>query len=118
MEPGDPDIDKISSESTLSQPGHGAGPEDSADMRLLDALSRSIASIVEAVTPSVVSLIVHGVAHNSCHDIAGAGSGIVIAPDGYILTEWPINQPLIIKVIRRTEVHSFEVRPVEPAYAG
>jgi S1-C subfamily serine protease len=43
---------------------------------LLDAYSRAVMSVVDRVAPSVVQVI----------DGRGAGSGVVIAPDGYVLT--------------------------------
>jgi S1-C subfamily serine protease len=53
----------------LSQPAAKA-------TELLDAYSRAVMSVVDRVAPSVVQVI----------DGRGAGSGVVIAPDGYVLT--------------------------------
>jgi S1-C subfamily serine protease len=54
-----------------------------SDPELLDAYSRAVISVVEAVGPAVVSIAVdagRGVKPT------GAGSGVIIAPDGYVLT--------------------------------
>jgi len=49
---------------------------------LLDAYSRAVIGVVEAVGPAVVSI---GVGRRE-GALEGAGSGFVIAPDGYLLT--------------------------------
>ena len=56
------------------------------DMQLLDAYSRAVVSVVESVGPAVVSISVGGNRRHQEAERAGAGSGVVIAPDGYILT--------------------------------
>ena len=57
-----------------------------SDTQLLDAYSRAVVSVVESVGPAVVSVSVGGrLSHHEGEQI-GAGSGVVIAPDGYILT--------------------------------
>jgi len=59
-----------------------------ADDELLDSYSRTVASVVEKLGPAVVNIRVRHAAHprqqgpGSC----GTGSGFVIAPDGFILT--------------------------------
>jgi len=56
------------------------------DMELLDAYSRAVVSVVESVGPAVVSITVGRKQDRQEADQAGAGSGVIIAPDGYILT--------------------------------
>jgi len=56
------------------------------DMELLDAYSRAVVSVVESVGPAVVSITVGRRQDRQEADQAGAGSGVIIAPDGYILT--------------------------------
>lgn len=53
-----------------------------SDMELLDAYSRAVIQVVEAVGPAVVGIFVGRQERGQ----AGAGSGVVITPDGYILT--------------------------------
>jgi S1-C subfamily serine protease len=55
------------------------------DADLLDAYSSAVVQVVERVGPAVVSLAVeHRVP--SGRQVGGAGSGVVMAPDGYLLT--------------------------------
>lgn len=56
------------------------------DVELLDAYSKAVIGVVETVGPAVVSISA-GKSLSSHHgEQTGAGSGVVIAPDGYILT--------------------------------
>jgi S1-C subfamily serine protease len=56
-------------------------PAPSPDGEALDAYSRTVVRVVEQVGPAVVSI-----ARASRTTPAGAGSGVVFAPDGYVLT--------------------------------
>jgi S1-C subfamily serine protease len=64
----------------------GLGREDSAGLDLLDAYSRAVVAVVEAVSPAVVSISIGQETAREDFEPIGAGSGFVIAPDGYILT--------------------------------
>ena len=57
-----------------------------ADTELLDAYSRAVITVVDSVGPAVVSISVGAQSHGGEQEQIGAGSGVVIAPDGYILT--------------------------------
>jgi S1-C subfamily serine protease len=57
-----------------------------ADALLLDAYSRSVANAVERVAPAVVHLRVEGQRRGRGAAPSGAGSGFLITPDGYLLT--------------------------------
>ena len=60
-----------------------------SDVELLDAYSRAVVGVVEKVGPAVVSIGVKKAARSrrgGWGEQAGAGSGVVIAPDGYVLT--------------------------------
>jgi S1-C subfamily serine protease len=52
-----------------------------SDDELLDAYSQAVIRVVERAGPAVVSLEVQGVASRG-----GAGSGFVVTPDGYVMT--------------------------------
>lgn len=74
-----------------SAPGAGdpeavqaAGAGHSADEEL-DAYSRAVIGAVEGVGPAVVSIYVGG-AGEAARARGGAGSGVVVTPDGYVLT--------------------------------
>jgi len=56
------------------------------DEELLDAYSRAVAKVVDNVGPAVVSIASMIKDRRSGLDQAGAGSGVMITPDGYILT--------------------------------
>src|SRR5690349_8133504 len=56
------------------------------DAVLLDEYSRAVVNAVERVAPSVVNIEVQQRSKHQPRDIAGNGSGFVITPDGFILT--------------------------------
>ena len=58
------------------------------DDELLDSYSKSITQAVAKVGPAVVNIRVHGVSRDKRRgsESGGSGSGFVIAPDGFILT--------------------------------
>lgn len=59
---------------------------DVRDSDLLDAYSRAVIAVVDAVGPAIVSISVGRRTRNSQFEPLGAGSGFVITPDGYIVT--------------------------------
>ena len=58
----------------------------SADDSLLDEYSRSVVSAVSRVAPAVVNIEIQQRANGGPHEAAGSGSGFMITPDGFILT--------------------------------
>lgn len=60
----------------------GAPPDD--DLELLDAYSRAVVRTLQRSRGGVVSLQVH--ARRGARMVHGAGSGFLITPDGYLLT--------------------------------
>ena len=58
----------------------------SADDSLLDEYSRSVVSAVSRVAPAVVNIEIQQRAKGRPHEVAGSGSGFMITPDGFILT--------------------------------
>ena len=69
--------------SAADGPRDNALPDDThSDNALLDAYSKAVTKVVERVGPSVVRLdIRHG-----DRTRAGSGSGVIVSPDGLILT--------------------------------
>jgi serine protease Do len=70
------------------QPGNGAaelGAEQIADGEALDAYSRAVTSVAERLSPSVASLRVSRRVRGG-RLLDGAGSAVVITPDGFMLT--------------------------------
>ncbi len=60
--------------------------EESSDLELLDAYSRAVIGVVEAVGPAVVGISASRAASRQNPIQAAGGSGVVITPDGYVLT--------------------------------
>lgn len=56
------------------------------DVELLDAYSRSVVNVVEKVGPAVVAIGIRKASIPPHSDGEGAGSGMIIAPDGFVLT--------------------------------
>jgi S1-C subfamily serine protease len=68
--------------SAISQP---APPLDPAEAEALDAYSRTVVGVVERLAPSVANLrVTHRMRGGQVP--AGAGSAVVLTPDGYLLT--------------------------------
>ncbi len=57
-----------------------------SDAELLDAYSRAVIDVVETVGPAIVSISVGERREAADFEPTGAGSGFVITPDGYIMT--------------------------------
>jgi S1-C subfamily serine protease len=57
-----------------------------SDEELLDAYSRAVVSVVENVGPAVVSIQVRNQQPRGAGDGEGAGSGVIVTPDGFVLT--------------------------------
>src|SRR5665213_4231439 len=68
--------------ASLRQANAQAAPDDQA---LLDAYSSAVIGVTERVGPAVVR-VETGSAGKGAHERGGLGSGIVIAPDGLVLT--------------------------------
>ena len=60
----------------------------SGDDQLLDAYSKTITRVVARIAPAVVNIRIHGAGRENRRgpEAGGSGSGFVIAPDGFILT--------------------------------
>ncbi len=68
-----------------------AAPPPTDDVEVLDAYSRAVISAVDLVGPAVVSVSVARQAperfrRRGMPEFRGAGSGVIITPDGYVLT--------------------------------
>src|SRR6266496_4046915 len=81
------------SEGNSDRPSRNETATGAADAALLDDYSRAVVSAVERVAPSVVNIEVQQRRKNQPRDIAGNGSGFVITPDGFILTNSLVFHP-------------------------
>ena len=61
-------------------------PTAGDDSALLDEYSRAVVGAVDRVAPSVVNIAVQQRSKTQPREIAGSGSGFVITPDGFVLT--------------------------------
>jgi len=79
-------VEQLLSEVNNGQPASTAHP---TDREALDAYSQAVVQAVERVGPAVVSVSVQGRAQRSARwrpDLRGAGSGVILTSDGYVLT--------------------------------
>lgn len=60
--------------------------EAASEVELLDAYSKAVITVVDTVGPAVVGIEVRTSANAHYPEQQGAGSGVIIAPDGYVLT--------------------------------
>jgi S1-C subfamily serine protease len=93
--------------------GHG-NPADTveSDTDLLDAYSRAVIRVVESVGPAVVSVSVGKNVPGCRNEQMGAGSGVIVAPDGYIMTNDHVIQGARRIEVRTAEGTCFSARPV------
>ena len=61
-------------------------PEAASEVELLDAYSRAVTTVVDTVGPTVVGIAVRHPANAGMPEQQAVGSGVIFAPDGYILT--------------------------------
>jgi len=76
----------VAEDHTLEQSGREESSRPASDAELLDAYSRAVTAVVDSVGPAVVSIHIGEGRSYSEFEPSGAGSGFVITPDGYILT--------------------------------
>ncbi|HKE18883.1 MAG TPA: trypsin-like peptidase domain-containing protein, partial [Kofleriaceae bacterium] len=81
----EPRIGAASEPYAPAPPPADARPDPtSSDLGLLDAYSRAVIAVVDAAGPAVVSLSMRGRPGRPARP--GEGSGFLVAPDGYVLT--------------------------------
>jgi len=81
-----PTLQVVSSESVEARAALPApAPEIPADGELLDAYSRAVVGVVDRLAPSVVSIRMLSERKRG-QPAEGAGSGFVVAPDGFLVT--------------------------------
>jgi S1-C subfamily serine protease len=83
--------------------------EQESEEQLLDAYSRAVVHVVDHVGPAVVSI---GVRQNTESLGEGAGSGVIIAPDGFILTNHHVIDKASTIDVRLTDGSSYAAQVV------
>ena len=73
-------------EDTICEVAQPPAESPVIDGALLDSYSRTVTRVVEKVAPAVVNIRVRHGGHARQDGPGGTGSGFVIAPDGYVLT--------------------------------
>src|SRR6185369_1322171 len=96
----------------LSDGRCGIAPEATSEVELLDAYSRAVITVVDTVGPAVVGVSVSKSANAHTPEQQGAGSGVIIAPDGYILTNDHVAQGADAISVTLQDGRSFEAMPV------
>ena len=76
----------MSEEQTISPGTRETKIREDLDVEFLDTYSRAVIAVVDTVGQAIVSISVGEGTRDSGFEPMGAGSGFVIAPDGYILT--------------------------------
>jgi S1-C subfamily serine protease len=85
-------------------------PETDED--LLDAYSRAVVGVVEKVGPAVISIGVRKRTRSPRYGQEGAGSGVIIAPDGFVLTNHHVVEGAEDIQVRLTDGRGFSAHLV------
>jgi S1-C subfamily serine protease len=104
-------------------PGKGDDPPGSGGRRpepgspasgaeLLDAYSRAVIGVAERVGPSVVAINVTKQATRAPNGLEGAGSGMLITPDGFVLTNNHVVEASSSLEVALTDGRSFTAQVV------
>jgi len=86
--------------------------EASSEVELLDAYSRAVITVVDTVGPAVVGIAVKKTGNAQIPELQGAGSGVIIAPDGYVLTNDHVVQGADAISVTLQDGRSFEATSV------
>src|SRR5690242_731713 len=101
-------FDPYSGDDAAQEPAPAPEPRPDRDARALDAYSSAVVEVVERAAPSVVAVEVHGARAGG-----GAGSGVLITPDGYALTNHHV-----VAAGARVRVHLPDGRAIAATVVG
>ena len=102
-----------SGEGEMPRPGGEPRRAPSSDMEILDAYSRAVVDVVDAVGPAVVSISTGRETAAEGFEPMGAGSGFVITPDGYLVTN-----SHVVRGARKIEAALTDGRRLEARLVG
>jgi S1-C subfamily serine protease len=90
---------------------------DIEEVELLDSYSRAVITVVETVGPAVLMVSRRKAGDRNASDQVGAGSGVVITPDGYILTNDHVvrGSELLSVTMQDGTTHKAELIGTDPA---
>jgi S1-C subfamily serine protease len=94
-----------------ARPDSDAGAYTGADTAALDAYSRTVVDVVERVGAAVVSVHIGRTRHGEIVT-AGGGSGVIVTPDGYLLTNQHVVQGAARVEITLIDGDSVEARVI------
>jgi len=88
-----------------------------SDLDLLDAYSRAVVNVVDTIGPAVVSINIGWKIRKEGMEKGGAGSGVIFAPDGYILTNSHVvhNATKIQVILNNNQTFESEIIGEDPA---
>jgi S1-C subfamily serine protease len=86
--------------------------EAESDEELLDAYSRAVIGVVERTGPAVVRIHMKMRGHSPYQTGEGAGSGVIIAPDGFVLTNNHVVEQASEVEVGLTDGSTFPAQPV------
>jgi S1-C subfamily serine protease len=98
-------------EPNLSVPLSAASEPGGDEPAALDAYSRTVVDVVERVGPAVVSVHIGRARHGEIVT-AGSGSGVIVTPDGYLLTNQHVVQGAARVEITLIDGDSVEARVI------
>jgi S1-C subfamily serine protease len=105
-------LDEQTHGADAAGPGDTASPDSHASLELLDAYSQAVVGAVDKVGPAVVSVYTGG-AEEAARARGGAGSGVVVTPDGYLLTN-----EHVVQRVQEARVSFVDGRSVPAVVAG
>ena len=101
--------DGFVSETDTGREHKGARDHDSAsDEALLDSYSRAVVDVVDAIAPTVVRVELPGLRQGRRGE--GTGSGVIVSPDGLILTNNHVVDTARLISITLSDGRSFSAR--------
>lgn len=104
-----PNILRLAADRRAGSRDSGEPHDTSSDQRLLDAYSNTVVDVVEDVSPAVVHVHVDGARGGQRQ---GTGSGVIVAPDGLVLTNNHVVEGATAITLTLNDGSHFRARPL------